>query len=223
MNDKIQPSIQKASITLALFAGITTSLIAGTWLLTEKRIAHQVENRTRKILYDLIPENSFDNNLLETKVRMPKSPLTNNKNKNNYAYIAFKQQQLAGIIIPFNAPDGYNGSINILAGINADGIITGVRVIKHAETPGIGDFIDLRRSNWILGFDGKSLKNPTINLWRTKKDGGNFDQFTGATITPRAVIGAVKRALIYMQEYKLQLFEDGLKQIQAYEENSSVL
>jgi len=103
------------------------------------------------------------------------------------------------------APDGYSGSIKLLVGVYADGTLAGVRVLAHKETPGLGDAIEATRSDWILTFEGKSLNNPPPKAWAVKKDGGAFDQFTGATITPRAVVKAARQFLIYFQQHKEQL------------------
>ena len=103
--------------------------------------------------------------------------------------------RFAGVILPTTAPDGYSGDIRLLVGIQANGAITGVRVLEHRETPGLGDKIDARVSDWILGFDGKSLSTPLPPQWQVVKDGGEFDQLVGATVTPRAVVNAVRRAL----------------------------
>ena len=113
------------------------------------------------------------------------------------------------VVLALIAPDGYGGPIKLLVGINADGSLAGVRVVNHHETPGLGDAIDTRRSNWILGFTGRSLGDPSPAQWAVRKDGGVFDQFTGATITPRAVVKAVKRALVYFEAHRDTLFADG--------------
>src|SRR5690606_7665772 len=98
-------------------------------------------------------------------------------------------------ILPVETADGYSGTIRLLVGIDAEGRLTGVRVLQHNETPGLGDKVELRKDDWILGFDGLSLRNPVASGWQVKKDGGDFDQFVGATITPRAVVAAVYNAL----------------------------
>ena len=105
------------------------------------------------------------------------------------------------------APNGYNGSIHLLIGVYHDGSLAGVRAIKHQETPGLGDVIDLAKSDWVLGFNGKSLSNPPPDEWAVKRDGGVFEQFTGATITPRAIVTAVKNTLIYYQQNQHTVFE----------------
>jgi electron transport complex protein RnfG len=104
------------------------------------------------------------------------------------------------------APDGYSGNIKLLVGILHNGVLAGVRVISHKETPGLGDAIEADRSNWILSFNEKSLQNPPLKQWGVKKDGGFFDSFTGATITPRAVVNAVKNTLLYFQENREMIF-----------------
>jgi electron transport complex protein RnfG len=102
-------------------------------------------------------------------------------------------------IIPATARDGYSGDIELIVGVNADGTVAGVRVLSHKETPGLGDAVDLKKSNWILGFDGRSLSDPEPARWAVKKDKGVFDSFTGATITPRAVVSTTRRVLEYAQ------------------------
>ena len=110
------------------------------------------------------------------------------------------------MILQANAPDGYSGTIGLLIGIMADGTLSGVRVIQHKETPGLGDQIELAKSRWITSFNGKSLTHPTETGWAVKKDQGDFDQFAGATITPRAVVTAVHKALQYFDHYHAELF-----------------
>ncbi len=104
------------------------------------------------------------------------------------------------------APEGYNAPIQLLIGIDPRGEITGVRAVSHRETPGLGDEIDIAKSNWIKQFDGKSLGDPPIAGWAVKQDEGQFDSITGATVTPRAVIKAVKNTLLYFSEHKDELF-----------------
>ena len=105
------------------------------------------------------------------------------------------------------APDGYNGDIRLLAAIDVTGTVLGVRVVSHRETPGLGDPIEVERSDWVLGFTGKSLLSPQGKSWAVKRDGGEFDQFTGATISPRAVVKAVHNTLLYFKTNQKSLFE----------------
>jgi electron transport complex protein RnfG len=106
------------------------------------------------------------------------------------------------------APDGYSGAIRLLIAIGADGRVLGVRVLEHRETPGLGDFIEARRSDWIHAFAGRSLADPPPAGWQVRKDGGEFDQFTGATVTPRAVVGAVRDALTYFERHRTELLAE---------------
>jgi electron transport complex protein RnfG len=111
------------------------------------------------------------------------------------------------VMMIITAPDGYNGDIRLLAGIDAEGAVIGVRVISHKETPGLGDPIEIEKSDWILGFNKKSLRNPESNGWGVKRDDGQFDQFTGATISPRAVVKVMHNTLLYFDANKQMLFD----------------
>jgi electron transport complex protein RnfG len=126
-------------------------------------------------------------------------------------YRARREGKPIALVMAPVAPDGYSGAIKLLIGIGYDGTLTGVRVSAHHETPGLGDAIDEERSDWIFGFDGKSLDNPPLDRWRVKRDGGAFDQLTGATITPRAIVKAVKKSLLYYREHRADLFAGTLQ------------
>jgi electron transport complex protein RnfG len=104
------------------------------------------------------------------------------------------------------APDGYNAEIQLLVGISTDERVTGVRAVRHRETPGLGDAIETQKSDWIRQFDGKSLADPALALWAVDRDEGAFDSLTGATVTPRAVVKAVKNTLLYFRAHKDELF-----------------
>jgi electron transport complex protein RnfD len=123
------------------------------------------------------------------------------------AYRAALAGSPSGVVLPLTAPEGYNGAIDMLIGIDKDGVITGVRVVHHGETRGLGDVLETSESNWILGFDNRALANTDEVLWAVKKDGGDFDQFTGATITPRATVHAVHNALLFFAANKERLLQ----------------
>jgi electron transport complex protein RnfG len=114
------------------------------------------------------------------------------------------------VVLEAVAPDGYSGRISLIIAIKADGTLGGVRVVDHKETPGLGDYIDILKSNWILGFDGKALLAEKDADWKVKKDGGQFDYMAGATITPRAVVKATHRALQYFAQHRADLFASSL-------------
>ena len=122
-------------------------------------------------------------------------------------FIARQGDEVTAVIIPVVAPDGYSGRIELIVGVNRDGSVAGVRVLEHRETPGLGDKVDMKKSDWILGFEGRRLGDPPAEAWTVKKDGGVFDQFTGATITPRAVTAAVKRGLEYFEANRSALLD----------------
>lgn len=116
------------------------------------------------------------------------------------------QQSPTAAVISATAPNGYNGAIHLLVGIDWSGELTAVRVIAHTETPGLGDDIEISRSEWIEGFSAKSLEKIDSALWTVKKEGGVFDQFTGATVTPRAVISAIHSTLIFYRDHKTNIY-----------------
>lgn len=206
-------TISKNSLTLGLFAVLTTGLVASTWYATRDQITSQIRASEKKALYEVLPPSAFDNSLLDTRVILPEPERLGPWGQPPKAYIAFQGNQPSAIILPVVTPDGYSGRISLLVGIYANGQIAGVRVITHKETPGLGDNIDTRISDWILGFNGKSINNPARKGWAVRKDGGEFDQFTGATITPRAVVTAVRHSLDYFADYHDTLFTNGLQRL----------
>ncbi len=201
-------SITRNSLLLALFAVGTTLLIAGTYLLTRDDIALQKRQAEEKALLQIIPRERHDNSMLDDTI--PVGPEANGLglHENKQIYIARQGSAVVAAIIPAIAPDGYTGEIELIVGVNNDGSVAGVRVLSHRETPGLGDQVDIRKSDWVLGFSGHSLDNPKPEGWAVKKDKGVFDQFTGATITPRAVVAATLRALQYAQANRKTLFAD---------------
>jgi electron transport complex protein RnfG len=201
-------AIRKNGLILAIFACISTGVVAITHALTESRIAHQKQIQLLSILHQVVPDSSHNNKLNQACTRVNISYLP--EQPTLHAYIAQQDGSPTGLAIETIAPDGYNGAIKLIVGINNQGIITGTRVLEQNETPGLGDKIELRISDWILSFTGKQVTPENESSWKVKKDGGQFDQFTGATITPRAVVKAVKkitrfvdqnREIIYRQPY----------------------
>ena len=199
-------TITRNSALLAIFAVCTTLLIAGTYLSTRDQIAVEKRRAEEKALLQVVPRERHDNSMLDETIPVgPQTPglgLSENKR----IYIARKQGEVVAAVIPATAPDGYTGAIDLIVGVNADGSIAGVRALAHKETPGLGDKVDIRKSDWVLGFNGRSLGNPELAGWAVKKDKGVFDQFTGATITPRSVVAATLRVLQFAQENRKSLF-----------------
>ena len=189
-----------------LFAVIGAALVGLTFTQTEDDIKHNEELTLLKKLNNIIPADSYDNDLLQDIITLKANPLLGT-DEQSLAYRARKNRKNVAVVFSSIAPNGYNGPIHLLVGIKADGVLAGVRVVKHRETPGLGDVVSSTHSDWILGFDGRSLSNPEQKGWKVKRDGGIFDQFTGATITPRAVVKAVHNALLYFDQNQATLFD----------------
>jgi len=189
-------SIKQNAIGLSIFAVVTAGIIAVTQMLTAEKIIANINTAKSKALYEILPLESHDNVLLNDTLIITDSSLVADEGEGE-AFIARKGDKAIAVILPAIAPNGYTGKIHSIVGILADGSIAGVRVIQHRETPGLGDKVELKKSPWVLSYNGKSLNDPTPDNWHVKKDGGTFDQFTGATITPRAVLNSVHAALEY--------------------------
>ena len=197
-------SMSRNSLLLALFAVVTTLLIAGTYLQTRDRIALAQRQAEERALLEIIPTSRHDNSMLDDT--LPISAGTLDLRQDKQIYLAKQGGETVAVIIPATASDGYSGDIDLIIGVNRDGSVAGIRVLSHKETPGLGDKVDLKKSDWILDFDGRSLKNPKQAGWAVKKDKGVFDQFTGATITPRAVVGTTLQVLQYAKAQHKALF-----------------
>lgn len=182
---------------LAGFAVITTLLISITFLGTESRIAQQQQKKLLSILTEVVPTAYYDNQLYLDCVSVNDPQLATTE---TVIYRGSLNGELNAVAIEATAPDGYSGNINIVVGIDTNLNVLGVRVLAHKETPGLGDKIELAVSDWITSFTNKQYNPDEDARWNVKKDGGDFDQFTGATITPRAVVASVKRTLQYAQD-----------------------
>lgn len=200
-----QASISRSALSLGLIALISAALLTWVYTLTAPRIAEQERAELLRQLQQVIPADRFDNAMHEDFIAV-RDERAFPGGQEVQVFRARKAGQPVAAVMKLRANDGYNGRIDLLVGVYADGRISGVRVLGHKETPGLGDGIELARSDWILSFDGKSLGDPGAEGWAVKRDGGVFDQFTGATITPRAVVGAVRRALEYFATHRERLF-----------------
>ena len=204
MKNSSQPVI-RSGVLLGLIALLGTVLLAGVNALTHERIAEQEKLRVLQQLNAVVPMASYNNDLLEDKIEIKDETLFRHPAPVS-VYRARLDDQPVAVLMIVTAPDGYNGDIRLLTAIDISGTVLGVRVLSHRETPGLGDPIEIEKSNWVLGFTEKSLLNPQTNGWAVKRDGGQFDQFTGATISPRAVVRAVHNALLYFQANQQLLF-----------------
>lgn len=192
-------AISKNSLVLGLFAIVTTAAIAATYLGTRDAIIAQERAAQARALLEIVPQSRHNNTMIDDVVPVADDDELLSLTIPANIHVALNNGKPVAFIIPSVAPDGYSGAIKLVTGINVDGTVAGVRVLSHNETPGLGDKIDLKKSDWVLGFDGKSLQNPVAEKWKVKKDRGVFDQLTGATITPRAVTKAVYQSLLYYQ------------------------
>ncbi|MEP5569947.1 MAG: electron transport complex subunit RsxG [Halioglobus sp.] len=193
----IGQSITRNSILLGMFAIATGTLLAGSYLLTKDRIAEEARKAEEKALLQIVPRERHDNSMLDDTLPVGPQITELGLRDDKRIYLAKKGSNVVAAIIPATARDGYSGDIDLIVGVNADGSVAGVRALSHKETPGLGDKVDLAKSDWILSFDGKSLSDPAPSGWAVKKDKGDFDSFTGATITPRSVVAATRRVLEY--------------------------
>jgi electron transport complex protein RnfG len=197
-------AFRTAAIMLA-FAFIGTLLLASVFDVTRAPIEASEKAARLSLFKEILPAENYDNDLLASQVTIAPNALLGNRLP-SIANVAKQQQQTAGVILEAIAHDGYSGDIKLLIAIRADGSISGVRVLAHKETPGLGDYIDIAHGNWIKLFDNESLEKTAAEKWQVKKDGGQYDYMVGATITPRAVVKAVKQALQFYQQNKQTLF-----------------
>jgi electron transport complex protein RnfG len=197
MSESILKHTTKTMAIMVVFSLVGTAFLAKTYLATKAPIAASEAAAKMKLFEQVLPTNSHDNDLLKDFVELPAGGELNNRSATK-AYIARTAGEATAVILEATARDGYSGDIKLLMAVRKDGSLGGVRVIAHKETPGLGDYIDIARDNWIKAFDNKSLTTPPEAQWKVKKDGGQFDYMAGATITPRAIVKATHQALNYV-------------------------
>lgn len=207
MADTVIKHTLRTAITMIAFAFIGTALLAYVFEITRAPI-EKGEAEARLALFEqILPHSAHDNNLLKDVVKIAPNELLGNHLPTE-ANVAKLNNKTAGVILEAIAHDGYSGDIKLLIAIRADGSISGVRVLAHKETPGLGDYIDIAHSNWIKLFNEESLAKTPAKQWQVKKDGGKFDYMVGATITPRAVVKAILKAVQFFEMNKQTLFAD---------------
>ncbi|KGJ88782.1 electron transport complex subunit RsxG [Thalassotalea sp. ND16A] len=200
-------AIQNNAKVLALFAVACTALVSLVSLLTKDTIARQEQQQLLSTLHQVIAPERINNDLYQD-CQFIKDEEYLGSNQSQTAYIARMDHVPVAVAITSVAPDGYNGNIQLLVAINVDGTLSGVRVLKHKETPGLGDKIETRKSEWVYNFNDKDIIDEKDLRWAVKKDGGMFDQFTGATITPRAVVNAVKNTMLYFNQHQKDIISN---------------
>lgn len=194
----------RTGVILFVFALVGTAMLAFTHDHTEPVISRSQQAEKLALINQVLPASLYDNDLLATQRSVPPDDLLGTRQP-SAMWIARRAGAVSGVVLEAIAPDGYSGDIALLIGIGIDGNVTGVRVTAHHETPGLGDYIDRAKSAWIDQFLGKSLTNPEPKHWKVAKDGGTFDARAGATITPRAVVKAVRNALDYFARHRAAL------------------
>jgi electron transport complex protein RnfG len=200
------PSRRPARAAIALFAAavLGVGLVAVMHQATRERIDAIARERTLATFREVLHGQQFDNDPLADTLTVVDAELLGTTQPVTVYRARLGGATVAVVLAPV-APGGYGGPIRLLVGIVPDGRLLGVRVSQHHETPGLGDAIEARKSSWIENFTGKSLSNTPLEHWRVRKDGGDFDQFTGATVTPRAVVGAVANVLAYFDRHRAEL------------------
>lgn len=200
-----EQSIVKTSLTLALIAAICTALVAATYQLTEQRILDNEKALLEQSLQPALAGVFYDSSVSESRLVLEPPHGLPGKDR-AVVYRVYAEGQPVAALFAVTAAGGYSGPIRVLVGVEYDGTISGVRILQHRETPGLGDRIESSRSDWVFQFDGRSLGDPVVTGWAIKEDGGDFDQLTGASITPRAVINALRDTLIYFDANRDALF-----------------
>lgn len=195
----------RAALLLAACALLAAALLAGTHALTKDRIAEENRRAQLAALAIVLPASLHDNDPLADEIAV-RAPLWLGTQTPLRAWRARRAGTPSALVLEAVAPDGYAGPIRLLVGVDAQGRVLGVRITEHRETPGLGDWIEARKSDWIEAFTGRSLADPEPGRWKVKRDGGEFDQFAGATVTPRAVVQAVRRVLDYVARHGAQLY-----------------
>ncbi|MDD5470507.1 MAG: electron transport complex subunit RsxG [Sideroxydans sp.] len=202
---RIARSTLQTSVNLVFFAVIGTAILSSTYYLTRDTIAATVAQAKLKLVSQLLPPTSYDNDIMQDRHTVAADEMLGTEEATQ-AHIARRDGKPVAVILEAIAPDGYSGKIALIMAIHPDGSLGGVRVVSHNETPGLGDYIDIAKQDWIKTFDGRSRSLFSDEMWKVRKDGGMFDYMAGATITPRAVIKAVNRALQYFEAHRDELF-----------------
>lgn len=202
---RIARSTLQTAANLIFFAIIATAILASVFFMTHDAIVKSEEAEKMKLITQIVPTTLFDNDIIQDKLSVAPSALLGTEDT-TIAYRARLKGEPSAVVFESIAPDGYSGKISLILAVRANGELAGVRVVSHKETPGLGDYIELPKDPWIKGFDGKSREVYKDDDWKVKKDGGQFAYMAGATITPRAIVKAVNKALIYYAENREQLF-----------------
>ena len=208
--DALKTAFRTSAILLA-FVVVFTALLSGAYLSSLPTIEAAAAEEKMRLIDEIIPRSAYDNALLKDEIGIDATPALG-QNTASVAYRARKGGKPVALVLEAVAPDGYAGAIRLLLAVAPDGALLGVRVVRHKETPGLGDYIDPKKDKnksrpWIDQFVGANPATEEAREWKVKKDGGRFDAMAGATVTPRAVIKAVHKAALYVAENREALFK----------------
>lgn len=200
----------RTAATLLVFVIFFTGLLSAAYQWTKPAIEASAAEEKMKLVDEVLPRTEYDNALLEDTAILPATPELG-LSENSTLYRARRAGQPVAIVFEAVAPDGYAGKVRMIIAIRADGRVAGVRVTRHRETPGLGDYVEVKKDKnksrpWITQFQGMSLAEVSENEWKVKKDGGRIDFYAGATVTPRAVTKAVVKAVKWAEANHNQLF-----------------
>ncbi len=199
-------AMYKNALILAVFAFVSTGLIGITHLLTKDKIAEEVEILLIKQLSEIVPASHYSNDVFDDCIFV-QDKIFLGSDQDVKLFRMRNAKKPYAVLLTAIAPDGYSGKIELAIAISYDGDLKGVNILTHQETPGLGDKIERNKSDWLNQFDGLSLIKFTEKQWKVKKDGGEFDALTGATITPRAVVKAVYNSMLFYKNNRSSLFE----------------
>ena len=198
-------SVVKSGITLAVIAGLCTAMVALTYTATAARIEANEQAWLERSLQPALSGLFFDSGVTESMMTIP-PPHDLPGSEAAIVYRVYAEDTPVAALFVVSARDGYAGPIRILVGIDVGGAVTGVHVLEHRETPGLGDRVESGKSDWVHQFDGRSLVDPSPSGWAIKRDGGQFDQLTGASVTPRAIVKAIRDTLLYFEAHREEVF-----------------
>ncbi len=198
-------SVVKSGITLAVIAGLCTALVALTYTATAARIEANEQAWLERSLQPALSGLFFDSGVTESMMTIP-PPHDLPGSEAAIVYRVYAEDTPVAALFVVSARDGYAGPIRVLVGIDVSGAVTGVHVLEHRETPGLGDRVESGKSDWVHQFDGRSLVDPEPAGWAIKRDGGQFDQLTGASVTPRAIVKAIRDTLLYFEAHREEVF-----------------
>jgi electron transport complex protein RnfG len=191
----------RAALLLAASGLVAFGLVALVHEGTRERIAETAHRQALARFDEVLAGHAYDNDMLADSIKL-QDPASAGDAATVIAHRARRNGAVVSVVMEIVAPDGYSGAIRLLVAIEPGGTVLAARVLQHKETPGLGDFIETRKSDWIARFSGKSLRAPAPAAWHVRKDGGEFDQYTGATVTSRAIVGAVARSLALFERHR---------------------